>query len=294
MAMASRHLLHAVCTGHTSAVRSYVSSALQGLASIDFLDHPTPRSSTEFESVTLRQGHTETPVAIVSFDGFNTIDGLLSALQSSQFNRAVALDRPADLRKAVQRIASDCETSFGLERFRDSADALVMQRTLSGRMTRTAVVSEVVSFCQLRGISRLNQSRIQSVADELLMNAQFDAPRGSEPRVTEPVRVEWMWDSNRLWIAVTDYFGRLQKDQVIAAISRARASSGVPVNSDASTTAPGAGVGLFFVTSHVAEFFVHVQPDHRTEVIAMFELPGREQSDSVGVRSMHFVTSSAA
>ncbi len=197
----------------------------------------------------------------------------------------------AHFRTAVAMVLPSNAAEFGLGRFRTSDQTVIFRRTLADVPARHALVQELVGFCQVRGVAGAALTRMQSVVDELVMNAQLDAPRGAgRPAVIAP-QVEWMWQDNRLLLAVTDWFGRLDKQVVITAIARAREAAGAPNP----TTAVGAGVGLFFVMAYVGRFIVQVQPAQRTEVVCEFDvvaqrgrLRSTQRHAGDGVHAIHF------
>ena len=173
-----------------------------------------------------------------------------------------------DFRAAVATVMMPNVVDFGLARFRTEANTKIFQRTIADVVARNALVQELVGFCHVRGVAGAALARMQSVVDELVMNAQLDAPRGAAREVTAAPQVEWMWQDDRLWLAVTDWFGRLNKHAVMTAIDRAREAAGAPNPA----TAVGAGLGLFLVMAHVGRFIVQVQPEQRTEVVCVFDV----------------------
>ena len=195
-----------------------------------------------------------------------------------------------DFRTAVAMVLAANVGDFGLGRFRTDDQVVIFRRTIADAAARHALVQELVGFCQVRGCAGAALSRVQSVVDELLMNAQLDAPRGADREAVTAPQLEWMWQDNRLLLAVTDWFGRFEKQAAITAIARAREAAGAPNPA----SAVGAGVGLFLVMAHVERFIVQVQPQQRTEVVCVLDVVadrGRlrtaQQHSGDGVRAIH-------
>ena len=140
-----------------------------------------------------------------------------------------------------------------------------------------------------------------TVADELVMNALYDAPtdaagnRRHQSQVrTDPVtlgpgeRVTLSFgaDERFLFCAVTDPFGSLRRDEVLERLLNGYSRDGTAVR-----TAPGgAGVGLFMVFSACAKLVVNVAPGTRTEVIALTLREASKRRTRRVPKSLHFFT----
>jgi hypothetical protein len=148
--------------------------------------------------------------------------------------------------------------------------------------------------------------RIQSAADELLMNALYDAPAEGVARASAALRgsgempiihatpgatatgptvlLRHGCDGRYLALSVLDRFGALDKRAVVDSILRARAELGRP------RAQGGAGLGLYFVLSSVTRFIVNVQPGRLTEVVCLFDLRERGRDAARWARSLHVFT----
>ncbi len=153
--------------------------------------------------------------------------------------------------------------------------------------------------------------RVQSTADELLMNALYDAPsasaahaergtitpaRGTERTAALPrddgsadpaeptVLMRYACDGRYLAVSVLDRFGSFDKRDVLDAVLRARAELGRP------RTQGGAGLGLYFVLSSVTRFIVNLRPGQMTEVVCLFDLRERGKDATGWARSLHVFT----
>jgi hypothetical protein len=131
-------------------------------------------------------------------------------------------------------------------------------------------------------------ARIESVVDELLMNAMIDAPRESRPSLIPGgvTTLRWACDDKVLAISVGDAYGAIRQRDVIDHVRRARHERGRP--QPASSAEDGAGLGLYLVLANVASLIVNVERGRRTEVVCLFDVSRKERrAVAGGVRSLH-------
>lgn len=122
------------------------------------------------------------------------------------------------------------------------------------------------------------------LADELLENAMYNAPRGSRgdrlfskgQRRTmlpqEQITFSFGFDGNALALKLTDSWGSLEPDQVLEYLTRNEEPSSI--NDDAG------GRGLFIIWRFLDQFHVDVEPGHRTTVGGQLQLSSRLEPDS--------------
>jgi hypothetical protein len=150
------------------------------------------------------------------------------------------------------------------------------------------------------GARRQLVTRIESVTDELLMNALYDAPaihHGSsrharvEKRADtlrpaeEAALLHYASDGRYLAVSVRDDYGELHKDAILEHVSRARAERGRPLLSQSETG--GAGLGIYFILSAATRFIANIQPGERTEVICLFDLRQDGRTARTCAQSLH-------
>lgn len=299
---------HAVYASREPSARAAIAAALQALVEVSFVDSGGPELAAQAVSAAnILICDTTLPLPIAStalaslprlavthLSGRAARDQMFTALLDG-VDHACSIANVDDFRAAVATVLAPKVSDFGLARLRAADDIVIFRRTIADANARRGLVQELVGFCQVRGVSGAALSRMQSVVDELLMNAQLDAPRGALHEAASAPQVEWMWQDNRLLLAVTDWFGRLDKRAMITAIARARDAAGAPNP----VTAVGAGVGLFLVMAHVGRVIVQVEPALRTEVVCVFDAVDergparstqRRNHDGGGVRAIHFFT----
>jgi hypothetical protein len=154
-------------------------------------------------------------------------------------------------------------------------------------------MGEVCAWAEAIGARRPTVHRIASVADELMMNALYDAPRGG-PSGGAARRAELRWgaDEQVIAISVADTFGALRQRDVIDHVRRARRERGRP--RPVTDAQHGAGLGLYLVVANVAALVFNVEAGRRTEVVCLFDrtTPGRPAASCV--RSLHVFQAAAS
>jgi len=149
------------------------------------------------------------------------------------------------------------------------------------------------------GARRQVVAKIESVTDELLMNAMYDAPavsRGETPRVptaadvhtgedSEVALLRYACDGRYFAVSVEDAYGGLEKKAILDHLIRARVERGRPRTG--SETTGGAGLGLYFVLSSVTRFIANIDQGRRTEVICLFDLCQSGREAEACTRSLH-------
>jgi hypothetical protein len=187
---------------------------------------------------------------------------------------------------------------FGLEKYL-AWGVLVRDREVTGYDDKREALLEVAEYAKEAGARRQTVARIESVADELLMNALYDAPAvrfGVRPRIGERSRsglgplgheralMRYACDGRYFALSVRDNYGELTKEAILDNLARARAERGTP--REQADEGQGAGLGLYFILSSVTRFIANIQPGQTTEVVCLFDLKatGREAE---GCKSLH-------
>lgn len=198
---------------------------------------------------------------------------------------------------AVKLLSGDI---FGLEKYM-SWGAAVTGIEVSTYEDKRAALLEVSRMAEAVGARRQLVTRIEGTADELLMNALYDAPaaRGApNPQFKRDVRtgnvpldrngatalIRYACDGRHFAISVLDRYGALDKTTILDSLLRARSERGRPRETG------GAGLGLYFVLSSVTRFIVNIEPEVRTEVVCLFDLRERGRDAEPWARSLHIFT----
>ncbi len=150
------------------------------------------------------------------------------------------------------------------------------------------------------GARRQVIAKIESVTDELLMNALYDAPAirtgvsrqsridkstESELPTEEAALLRYSCDGRYFAVSVQDNYGELHKEAILDHLTRARQEKGRPKPPDSDNG--GAGLGLYFILSSVTRFIANIDPGQRTEVICLFDLRQSGRNADACARSLH-------
>lgn len=149
--------------------------------------------------------------------------------------------------------------------------------TLTRGLQRPELVAQLAEQVRSLGQSARIGSMAMLVADELLSNAVHNAPvdragghyRKDLPRDSDvvlddkhAVRLRWGCDARYLAIEVTDRFGSLDRDTILAALA----------NNDVRESGGGAGMGIALAYRSCDHLVFNLAPGVRTEIIALIDV----------------------
>jgi hypothetical protein len=151
---------------------------------------------------------------------------------------------------------------------------------------RDRVVHTVAELSERAGAGHRAAQRIGEIAHELVGNATYDAPvdasgevryaRDRRARVTleegEVPTVVFATDGMLVVLQVTDPFGRLTREHVLAGIDRGRRAVRSSATDVVDASMGGAGLGLWRVYSSSAATIVDTVPGRATTVTAVFDI----------------------
>jgi len=263
---------------------------VEGEASLIVIDEPTRDGLTHAQLTALAAGRALIIIG-ASLEHAATVDGL----RADGCNHLIGDgDEPDDSELVVTSGKLASGDLFGLEKYLAWGVRVQEVEVGSYEEKRGALIA-VTSCARDAGARRPTVARVESVVDELLMNAMYDAPAaasGEAPRVpidlgervAFPARLRWASDGRYFAVSVEDRFGALGKVAIVEHVQRARAERGRPRGTG---EAAGAGLGLYFIVSSVTRFIANVALGQRTEVIGLFDLRqgGREVESCA--RSLH-------
>jgi hypothetical protein len=201
-------------------------------------------------------------------------------------------DDPDDTELVVTSVKLLSGDLFGLEKYL-SWGVKVSDRTIATYEDKREALLAVTAHAREAGARRPLIARVESVVDELLMNAMYDAPAASRGAArTEPVSpqgeanalLRWAGDGRYFAVSVQDDFGELHKETILDHLVRARAERGRPRSSE---EVGGAGLGLYFILSSVTRFIANIEPGKRTEVVCLFDLKQTGRDADACARSLH-------
>ncbi len=188
---------------------------------------------------------------------------------------------------------------FGLEKYL-AWGAQVNEREVASYEEKRAALRIVAAHAKQMGARRHLIAKLESVTDELLMNALYDAPAvrsGATPKThlsrdadtttqptDQPALLRYACDGRYFAVSVEDNYGELEKNTILDHLSRARASRGRPRSDE---DGKGAGLGLYFILSSVTRFVANIEPHRRTEVVCLFDLRQTGREAEACTRSLH-------
>jgi hypothetical protein len=221
-------------------------------------------------------------------------------LRKWPLDHLISEDAPDEIELVVTAVKLLSGDIFGLEKYM-AWGAAVSEMEISTYEDKRAALLAVARVAEAAGARRQLVTRIEGTADELVMNALYDAPaaRGAgNPQFRRDVRsgnvpldrngatalLRWACDGRHFAVSVLDRYGALDKDTILDSLLRARSERGRPRDRG------GAGLGLYFVLSAVTRFIVNVEPEVRTEVVCLFDLRERGRDVESWARSLHIFT----
>jgi CheY-like chemotaxis protein len=182
---------------------------------------------------------------------------------------------------------------FGLEKYL-TWGVPIRDLSIASYDEKRAAIRDVTDYAREVGCRRQLVARIETVTDELLMNALYDAPAqrfgcrplfqgkgrpGAGPVTDECATLRFACDGKNFALAVRDNFGELRKSNILDHLARAKAEKGLPKLTG--EEGGGGGLGLYFILSSVTRFVANIQPGKATEVICLFDLRS-------GTRDFHY------
>ena len=164
---------------------------------------------------------------------------------------------------------------------------------------KSRAIEIILQYATLAGVRGPVRERIQTVADELMMNGLYHAPtdeQGKEKYAGRPIKelaslaevapIEVQYGSSGRYfgLSVRDGGGSLTRQRAMQYLSKARAGT-----ADIEDKVGGAGLGLVSVLRSVSKLVFNLDPGHSTEVIGLFDMELFAKG-KVGARSLHLFT----
>lgn len=228
--------------------------------------------------------------------------GNIELLRHRPLDHLISEDAPDEVELVVTAVKLLSGDIFGLEKYM-AWGAAVKQAEVSTYEQKRAALLDVSRLAETVGARRQLVSKIEGTADELLMNALYDAPAAGggvadEERIRRDVKsgnvpldrngatalFRYACDGRHFAISVLDRYGALDKETILDSVLRARSERGRPRDKG------GAGLGLYFVLSSVTRFIVNIEPEVKTEVVCLFDLRERGKDAETWARSLHIFT----
>jgi hypothetical protein len=164
---------------------------------------------------------------------------------------------------------------------------------------KNKAIDILMHYATLAGVRGQVRERIQTVADELMMNGLYHAPvdeKGNEKYAGKPIKelaqleevspIEVQYGSSGRYfgISVRDGGGSLTRQRAMQYLLKARAGT-----ADIEKKVGGAGLGLISVLRSVSKLVFNLDPGQSTEVVGLFDMELFAKG-KVGARSIHVFT----
>lgn len=190
---------------------------------------------------------------------------------------------------------------FGIDKYLCYGVQPVRHEVTSSRQKDT-LLEAVSAYADGLDISRRLVNEAKAVADELIMNAIYNAPvraDGSRPYAerarTEPVDLrddEHAWftyacDGRQLVIAMRDRFGSLTADTVRDYLRRCFAMGSDQIEAKQG----GAGMGLYFIVEKLNKIIINISAGRGTEIIGVIDISGSYRDYAEKYKSFHIFVS---
>lgn len=191
------------------------------------------------------------------------------------------------LMTSTQKILS--KDIFGLEKYLNWG-VEVPSRAIVSSDQRPELIKSMDDYVSQLGVRRANRDRIRTVAEEMLMNAIFDAPvdAAGEPLFNHTDRTQQLeltpeqqgifrYASDGIFVAISvqDPFGSLMPSTILSYLESCYKDRAGEMNGQKAQKA-GAGRGLHQIVEGADLVIFNLAPGQKTEVIAMFYVEVKE------------------
>jgi CheY-like chemotaxis protein len=170
----------------------------------------------------------------------------------------------------------------------------VEERIIGGSVDKDAALQALLADAARFGFSDEKMRRIETVADELVINAVYEAPRDDAGRVLHAhadrratvvlaaqaqVRLRWGCDGRTFAISVADRFGALDRAVIVAHVGKlldARAARHTHAAGAGQSKSSGRGLALVFGAGN--ELALHVAAGRFTEATCALHVGGSNRA----------------
>ena len=173
------------------------------------------------------------------------------------------------------------------------AGVAIKERPIGGSTDKEEALAELLADAQRFGLSDEKLRRIEVAADELMLNAIYDAPRGEDGRALyadidrrTPVnlgakaqaRLRWGCDGRTFTISVVDRFGALPRAVAAQHVARLLDARSPRLNRGPVSAGGGSGLGLVLAFTAANHLNIQVQAGRFTEVTAALYVAGSNRA----------------
>jgi hypothetical protein len=172
----------------------------------------------------------------------------------------------------------------------------IIESTVASSADKDVTLAAVMELAAALELSDEKKRRIEVASEELILNALYDAPRGSDGKplyagldrrtpVTlehSTVRVQYGCDGRNFVVSVCDRHGALERPQLTRSLMKIL-DPGVRPNAGTS----GAGLGLMLTYVAANQLVVHAIPHRFTEVTAVMHVSGSNRTALARGSALH-------
>lgn len=201
------------------------------------------------------------------------------------FHHLLALESPWFMEELAGTLARFGDADlFGLASYLPWGSRVVTHRVTSSD-EKSAIFDRIETFMLAIGVGGRVVQRLQAVADEMLMNAIYDAPLDADGRhkyaalsretriVLEPDEqpvFRFGSDGRKFAVSMTDPFGGLTRETFTRYIAKGLRRGADQIDRKEG----GAGLGLFLLFDSLHTYNVHRVPGRCTEVVGLLDIRG--------------------
>ncbi len=208
-----------------------------------------------------------------------------------------------EIRITIQKIVRD--ELFGIDKYL-LHDTKILTKTVKESGEREKCNTEVMAYAETFRAGNHTSKLIYGITEELLMNAIFDAtaaggatyhenadrPLQIKLRPEHYVNLDYGCDGSVFAVGVTDNFGAMARETFYRYLSK------VMLRNDSQnlidTKKGGAGLGLFKILYGSHSLICNVEPNKKTEVIALIDLKQQLRDFSRMARSISYFLKTAS
>jgi CheY-like chemotaxis protein len=187
---------------------------------------------------------------------------------------------------------------FGLDKYLTTWGIKIHEVEITGTESKLTVLGELEEFLDMIDCYGPVKNSVLLVADELVMNAIFNAPRDdsgqakyatldrSQELVLDPKEravFRYACDGRNIALSVRDRFGSLDRNVIIRYLQRCFTGGPAEVEEKEG----GAGLGLYLVFNSITQLTFNIEAGVSTEVIALFYVHGGSLAFKTSGRSLN-------
>lgn len=280
--------------------RGQVRNALSHGPGMCIVDAGEPREETDWLMDLLYREHEDVIALLTSHDHESPI--VKDSLTSKNINNLIAkhggvaassehIDETELVVTCQKLLRHDI---FGLDKYLTTWGINFNERTITGTASKDEATAELEDYLERLDCFKPVTRAAMLAANELIMNAMFDAPRDADghPRYADrdraqPLELEphehatltYACDGRNVALAVKDPFGSLDREVLIKYLQGYFAEK--------EEDPPGGGLGLYLVFNSITQLTFNIQAGVATEVIASFYVHGGAHGFSHSGRSLN-------